>query len=140
MRYLKTYKIFESSHDEMMNVRYGADVVQECDSVIADIKDMLLELTDVGLHTSVGYTPMTLAYQEKTPKICVEISTYVGVITARTRVHTAGKFLKGDTDYTSEVRETIERIKEYVKSRGYLKGDGEWESNHRQIYQMLIQK
>ena len=133
MRYLKTYKIFESSHEEIMNVRYGADVVEECDSMIADIKDMLLELTDIGLMTVVGYTPMTLTYRDKTPKIMVEISSYVGT-------WGTGKFLKGDKDYTSEVMETAERIKEYVKSKGYATGDGKWESNSRQIYQMLIQK
>jgi hypothetical protein len=36
--------------------------------------------------------------------------------------------------------ETAERIKEYVKSKGYSYGDGKWESSGRQIYQMLIQK
>jgi hypothetical protein len=133
MRYLKTYKIFESSHEEIMNVRYGADVVEECDSIIADIKDMLLELNDIGLMTVVGYTPMTLTYRDTTPKIMVEISSYVGT-------WGTGKFLKGDKDYTSEVMETAERIKEYVKSKGYATGDGKWESNSRQIYQMLIQK
>ena len=133
MRYLKTYKIFEASHEEIMNVRYGADVVQECDSIIDDIKDMLLELSDIGLMTTVGYTPMTLTYRDTTPKIMVEISAYVGT-------WGTGKFLKGNTDYTSEVMETAERIKEYVKSKGYATGDGKWESNSRQIYQMLIQK
>jgi len=133
MKYLKSYKLFETKHEEIMNIHYGVNVINECDSIIEDIKDMLLELTDAGLFTSVGYTPMTLAYQEKTPKMVVEISTYVGT-------WGGGKFLKGDTDYTNEVRETIERIKEYVKSIGYLTGDGEWESNHRQVYQILIQK
>ena len=133
MRYLKTYKIFETSHEEIMDVRYGADVVEECNSIIADIKDMLLELNDIGLMTVVGYTPMTLTYRDKTPKIMVEISSYVGT-------WGTGRFLKGDTDYTSEVIETTERIKEYVKSKGYPFGDGKWESSGRQIYQMLIQK
>ena len=133
MRHLKTYKIFESSHEEIMNVRYGSDVVQECDSIIADIKDMLLELSDIGLMTVVGYTPMTLTYRDATPKIMVEISSYVGT-------WGGGKFLKGNVDYTSEVIETAERIKEYVKSKGYATGDGKWESNSKQIYQMLIQK
>jgi hypothetical protein len=131
MKHLKAYKIFESQ--EIMNVRYGTDVVEECDSIIADIKDMLLELSDIGLTTVVGYTPMTLTCVDKTPKIWVEISSYVGT-------WGTGKFLKGDKDYTSEVMETAERIKEYVKSKGYPCGDGKWESNGRQIYQMLIQK
>ena len=41
MKYLKTYKIFETSHEEIMNMHYGVNVMQECDSIIADIKDML---------------------------------------------------------------------------------------------------
>ena len=133
MRYLKKYKIFETSHEEIMDVRYGADVMEECNSIIADIKDMLLELNDIGLMTVVGYTPMTLTYRDKTPKIMVEISSYVGT-------WGTGRFLKGDTDYTSEVIETTERIKEYVKSKGYPFGDGKWESSGMMIYQMLIQK
>ena len=133
MRYLKKYKIFETSHEKIMDVRYGADVMEECESMIADIKDMLLELNDIGLMTVVGYTPMTLTYRDKTPKIMVEISSYVGT-------WGTGRFLKGDTDYTSEVIETTERIKEYVKSKGYPFGDGKWESSGMMIYQMLIQK
>ena len=133
MRYLKTYKIFESSHEEIMDVCYGVDTIKECNSLIEDIKDILLELGDSGLQTIVGYTPMTLTYREKTPKIMVEISSYVGT-------WGAGRFLKGQTDLTSEVKETSERIKEYVKSKGYLTGDGKWESSGRMIYQMLIQK
>jgi hypothetical protein len=133
MRYLKTYKIFESSHEEIMNVCYGADVVEECDSMIADIKDMLLELKDIGLFVIVGYTPITLSYREKTPKIMVEISSYVGT-------WGAGRFLKGQTDLTSDVKESAERIKDYVSSKGYSFGDGKWESSGRMIYQMLIQK
>ena len=133
MRYLKTYKIFESSHEEIMNVRYGVDVMEECDSMIADIKDMLLELKDIGLLITVGYTPMTLTYRENTPKIMVEISSYVGT-------WGAGRFLKGQTDLTSDVKESAERIKDYVSSKGYSFGDGKWESSGRMIYQMLIQK
>ena len=133
MRYLKTYKIFESSHEEIMNVRYGSDVVEECDTMIADIKDMLLELSDIGLMTIVGYTPLTLTYRDTTPKIWVEISSYVGT-------WGTGRFLKGDKDYTSEVIETTERIKEYVKSKGYPFGDGKWTSDGKMIYQILIQK
>ena len=133
MKYLKTYKIFEFSHEEIMDSHYGSNVMEECDSIIADIKDMLLELKDIGLFITVGYTPMTLSYRENTPKIVVEISTYVGT-------WGVGKFIKGDTDYTSDVKESAERIKDYVSSKGYSTGDGKWESSGRMIYQMLIQK
>ena len=129
MRYLKTYKIFESSHEEIMNVRYGSDVVEECDSIIDDINDMILELKDIGLFVMVGYTPMTLTYRDKTPKIMVEI--------------------QGDSLLCSynedDIYSAFERIKEYTSSKGYVTGFGTWEretSNGKKmsVYQILIQK
>jgi hypothetical protein len=134
MRYLKTYKIFESSQEEIMSMIYGANVIKECDVIIDDIKDMLLELNDTGLHTTVGYTPMTLTYQEKTPKITAEIQ---------------GKLRLCDSN-EDDINSTIERIKDYVKSKGYVTGFGSWERDSYlrspgaersyKVYQMLIQK
>ena len=124
MRYLKTYKIFEFSHEEIMDSHYGSNVMEECDSIIADIKDMLLELQDISLFITVGYTPMTLVYREKTPKIMAEV--------------------QGDSllcsDNKDDIDSAFERIKEYTSSKGYATGFGTWESSGRQIYQMLIQK
>jgi hypothetical protein len=132
MRYLKTYKIFETSHEEIMNSYYGYNVMEECDSIIADIKDMLLELKDIGLFITVGYTPMTLTYRDKTPKIMAEV--------------------QGDSLLCSynedDIDSAVERIKEYTSSKGYATGFGTWEretrdSNGRKnisVYQMLIQK
>ncbi len=129
MRYLKTYKIFESSNEEIMNIRYGADVVEECNSIIYDIVDMLLELKDIGLFTMVGYTPMTLTYRDETPKIMAEV--------------------QGDSLLCSynedDIDSAFERIKEYSSSKGYATGFGNWEresGNDKKIsvYQMLIQK
>lgn len=123
MKHLKSYKLFESSR--LMNVRYGVDVIEECDSIISNIKDMLLELDDVGLMTVVGYTPMTLTYRDTTPKIMAEISFYI---------NSSWFFI------TLDVKETVERIKDYVSSMGYVYGDGKWESSGKMIYQILIQK
>ena len=129
MKYLKSYKIFEASHEEIMNVHFGVDVMEECDSVIADIKDMLLELTDIGLMTVVGYTPMTLTWVDKTPKIMVEV--------------------QGDSLLCSynedDIDSAFERIKEYTSSKGYATGFGTWEreagnGKNISVYQMLIQK
>ena len=129
MRYLKTYKIFESSNEEIMNIRYGADVVEECNSIIYDIVDMLLELKDIGLFTMVGYTPMTLTYRDETPKIMAEV--------------------QGDSLLCSynedDIDSAFERIKEYTSSKGYVTGFGTWEretSNGKKmsVYQILIQK
>jgi len=132
MRHLKTYKIFEDSHEEIMNVHYGADVVVECDSMIDDIKDMLLELGDIGLNPSVGYTAMTLTYREKTPKIVVDV--------------------QGDLELCEsnedEINSVFERIKDYTKPKGYVTGFGSWQRDIHgaggrmfyRTYQMLIQK
>ena len=51
----------------MMRLKYGESVLSECDDMIDDIKDMVLELTDIGLFTTVGYTPMTISCFDKTP-------------------------------------------------------------------------
>jgi hypothetical protein len=129
MRYLKTYKIFEFSHEEIMDSHYGSNVMKECDSIIADIKDMLLELQDIGLFITVGYTPMTLVYREKTPKIMAEV--------------------QGDSLLCSynedDIDSAFERIKEYTSSKGYATGYGTWEregenGKNMSVYQMLIQK
>jgi hypothetical protein len=136
MRYLKTYKIFETSHEEIMNSYYGSNVMEECDSIIDDIKDMLLELKDIGLFITVGYTPMTLSYRDKTPKIMAEV--------------------QGDSLLCSynedDIDSAFERIKEYTSSKGYVTGFGTWErellpfpatagnGKNISVYQMLIQK
>lgn len=129
MRYLKTYKIFENSHEEMMDVHFGVDVIIECDSIIADIKDMVLELSDIGLFTMVGYTPMTLTYRDKTPKIMAEV--------------------QGDSLLCSynedDIDSVFERIKEYTSSKGYATGFGTWEreagnGKNISVYHILIQK
>jgi len=129
MRYLKKYKIFEFSHEEIMDSHYGSNVMEECDSIIADIKDMLLELKDIGLFITVGYTPMTLTYRDKTPKIMAEV--------------------QGDSLLCSynedDIDSAFERIKEYTSSKGYATGFGTWErevenGKKMSVYQILIQK
>ena len=139
-RVSKETKLFEASHDDVMSMIYGVNVIKECDSIIEDIKDILLELSDSGLFTMVGYTPMTLTYSDKTPKIMVEV--------------------QGDLELCEsnedDINSTFERIKDYVKSKGYPTGFGSWEREapnsfavidnqsigrkRYKVYQMLIQK
>ena len=129
MKHLKTYKIFEAYSIPMMRLKYGESVLSECDDMIDDIKDMVLELTDIGLFTTVGYTPMTLVYREKTPKIMAEV--------------------QGDSLLCSynedDIDSAFERIKEYTSSKGYVTGFGTWEregenGKSMSVYQILIQK
>jgi len=129
MRYLKTYKIFETSHDEAISWHYGHHVIKECDSMIADIKDMLLELQDIGLLITVGYTPFTLVYREKTPKIMAEVQ--------------GGSLLCSYNE--DDIDSAFERIEEYTSSKGYATGFGTYKregenGKSMSIYQMLIQK
>lgn len=126
MRYLKTYKIFEDFFSQY-------EGREECDSIIIpDIKDILLELADSGFDTMVGYTPMTLTYQEKTPKIMVEVQGEL-------------ELCESSED---EINSTFDRIKDYVKTFGYVTGFGSWEREVNglggqkiyKVHQMLIQK
>ena len=129
MKHLKTYKIFEAYSIPMMRLKYGESVLSECDDMIADIKDMVLELTDIGLFTTVGYTPMTISCFDKTPKLMTEV--------------------QGDSLLCSynedDINSSFDRIEEYSSSKGYATGFGTWEreaGNGKSIsvYQILIQK
>ena len=143
MKHLKTYtervskenKIFESHSIPQMRLYYGESVLSECDDMIDDIKDMVLELQDIGLFTMVGYTPMTISCDEKTPKIIVEVQGDLGLC------------LSNEDDINS----SFERVKDYVKSLGFATGGGSWERDNGflrgssdavtyRVYQILIQK
>ena len=137
MKHLKTYservskenKIFESHSIPRMRLYYGESVLSECDDMIDDIKDMVLELQDIGLFTMVGYTPMTISCDEKTPKIIVEVQGDLGLC------------LSNEDDINS----SFDRIKEYSSSKGYATGFGTWEreagnGKNISVYQILIQK
>ncbi len=129
MKHLKTYKIFESHSIPSMRFKYGESVLSECDNMIDDIKDMVLELSDIGLSTTVGYTPMTISCSDKTPKLIVEVQ--------------CDSLLCSYNE--DDINSSFDRIKEYSSSKGYATGFGTWEretSNGKNIsvYQMLIQK
>lgn len=127
MKFLKTYQLFESMKEQMIS-NYGIDAISECDSIISDIEDMLLELSDKGFFVIVGYTPLTLTWREKIPKIMVEVQ----------------GDLSRDESNDDIIKSCFERVKEYVKSKGYSSGFGSWDRSDNtrtyKIYQMLIQK
>ena len=129
MKHLKTYKIFEAYSIPMMRLKYGESVLSECDDMIDDIKDMVLELQDIGLFTTVGYTPMTISCFDKTPELMAEI--------------------QGDSLLCSynedDINSSFDRIEEYSSSKGYATGFGTWEreagnGKNISVYQILIQK
>ena len=137
LEFFPTKKSLDESinHDQIMELKYGRDTLDECDSMISDIKDMLLELKDIGLFVTVGYTPMTLTSRDDTPKIVAEV--------------------QGDSLKCSYIEDDIdaafERIKKYTSSKGYVNGFGTWERDvegglvmcfgkKMSVYQILIQK
>lgn len=126
MKYLKSYKLFESAKTEIMKHKYSKEVLDECDSIIADIEDMVLEIKDAGLFTKVGYTPMTLACRNKTPEIFVSVD--------------------GDTELFNsnleEIKISMYRIIDYVKIYGFSAHFGEWvgDDKKRKTYHILIKK
>lgn len=70
MRWLKSYKLFES---EELRKYHGDKVMDECDEQISIIKDMLLELSDKGYTCEVGYAMRGIA-MKMSPKPVIDIS------------------------------------------------------------------
>lgn len=129
LEFSKIGKITESQKTDIMNLKYSSEVISECDSIIDDIEDILLELQDIGLFITVGYTPMTLVGREDSPKIIAEA--------------------QGDSLFCSynekDIDSSFERIKNYTTSKGYVNGFGTWERDGERgqkvsVYQILIQK
>lgn len=95
MKYLKLYEKFNNGG------------VEE----IKTIKEILLELDDIGYHTSVGYTPLTVAGCNKYDEIFVYISKLQPKAT--TTSYNYNKI------FNEETEEFILRIKDYMKFRGW---------------------
>lgn len=61
MKYIKNYKVFES--DNIDNINYDIDY----------IRDVLLELEDLGFFVQVELTPLTLAGKRDKPEFYIDI-------------------------------------------------------------------
>lgn len=115
----------EDIHREFMIKKYGVEVIEECDEVIKNISDMLLELGDLDLTTTIGYAPMTILSMDPNPKISVDI---IGQ--------------KEIFDSNSElIHEIGEQIQDYAKDYKFVVGSGEWDvASDRKKYAILLQK
>ncbi len=113
-----------SSSSELMLVKYGSSQIENCDEMIQDIKDMVLEFSDLGLDVTVGYSPLTIMIQETSPKIVV-------MVDARREIF---------DNYLEEIDDLDKRLKQYTKSKGFSTGSNVYPSGARNHYQMLIQK
>lgn len=116
--------IQESLHPGTMTMKYGSEVLDECDEVIQNIKDMLLELEDDGIQSYVYYSPMTFVCREESPKIVVDINADEGLFASKIQ----------------DIHNVTDRIKSYVKSLRFVTGEGTWTTDSNMTRQILIQK
>jgi len=58
MKYIKTYHLFESN----LSQYFEDDVIKKSEEVILDLKDILLELSDIGYQVTVDYAPFLRQY------------------------------------------------------------------------------
>lgn len=125
MKYLRSYGLYQSGYvvktnestqedtqRDLMTKKYGALALEECDSIISNIKDMLLELElelgEFGIFTAINYTPLTFACLESiSPKLFLQI--------------------KCDSQlwnsYRVVIDEVVETIKGLVKDYRYSQGN-----------------
>jgi hypothetical protein len=122
MKYLKTYESVLS--ESQMIDKYGQVALLECDSVIKDIKDFLLELCDVGFNVNVDYSDRTLTLNEKRPVLSLVISG-------------PPELFEGNIDIYNEV---VQTIKDYLNSNDYAFSDLNWDGSSERSFRMLFEK
>jgi len=114
MKHLKSYKLFESD----ISTFYDANVISKCGETIADIKDILLELTDIGYQANVDYAPFLRQYLNyKTPVIRISITKSSG----DSYLNPEFRFLPlwNSEDDKVEFDDVILRVLRYASSEGY---------------------
>ena len=89
---------------DAMNAKYGKENLEECDSLMLDIKDLSFDLLDLGFDIQIDYSHSTKNLSQKTPKIDVNI---------------IGEDSLFDENYDNVVLPVIEDIKKYVSDLGF---------------------
>jgi hypothetical protein len=131
MKYLRSYNDLNESvnYDSLVRV-YGKDDLEECDSLMLDIKDLSYDLLDLGFEVKIDYSYCTKNLSERTPKIEVNIF---------------GREELFNENYEGVVLPFIESIKKYVSNLGFSTG-GHLSDNSFvgltkfMTYKLLIQK
>jgi hypothetical protein len=115
----------EDIHRELMIQKYGLEAIEECDEVIRNIRDMALEVEDLGITVLVGYSTATkYTSAESTPKISVSV--------IADSILFAGKI--ADIDIFTDT------LLGYVKSLGFSTGKNTFTTDQKITRQILIQK
>jgi hypothetical protein len=92
---------------DAMLYKYGKDNLEECDSIMLDIKDLSYDLQDLGFEVKIDYSYSTRCVQDRTPKIEVNI---------------IGEDSLFDENYSDVVLPVIGSIKKYVSGFGFSTG------------------
>ena len=117
------------NYDSLVRV-YGKENLEECDSLMLDIKDLSYDLLDLGFEVKIDYSYSTRHVQDSSPKIEVNI---------------IGRDKLFDDNYSDVVLPVIDDIKGYVSNLGFSTG-GHLSDNSFvgftkfMTYKLLIQK
>ena len=107
MKHITTFKLFESSG---MKNSYSDDEVKKTDEIIADLKDILLELSDIGYTTNVDYKVLSPRMINQHAQIQISITK-----------PSEGKLLPlwNTEDDKEEFDDVILRVLRYAVDEGY---------------------
>jgi hypothetical protein len=124
------FESYQGVNDAGLVRVYGKENLEECDSLMLDIKDLSYDLHDLGFEVKIDYSHSTMFERDKTPKIEVNIF---------------GRDKLFDENYDDVVLPVIEDIKKYVSRFGFSTG-GHLSDNSFvgftkfMTYKLLIQK
>jgi hypothetical protein len=131
MKYLRSYnESYIGANDAGLVRVYGKENLEECDSLMLDIKDLSYDLLDLGFEIKIDYSHSTMFDRDKNPKIEVNIF---------------GRDKLFDENYDDVVLPVIDDIKRYVSGLGFSTG-GHLSDNSFvgftkfMTYKLLIQK
>ena len=67
------FESYSGANDAGLVRVYGKENLEECDSLMLDIKDLSYDLLDLGFEVKIDYSPSTMFERDRTPKIEVNI-------------------------------------------------------------------
>jgi len=114
MKHIKTYQLFESN----LSQYFETDVIKKSEEVIAELKDILLELSDVGYQVNVDYAPFLrqyLAYDSPVIRIIIQKQSGDSYLNPEFRFLP----LWNSEDDKMEFDDVILRVLRYTTSEGY---------------------
>jgi hypothetical protein len=113
MKHIKTYHLFESN----LSQYFEADVIKKSEEVILDLKDILLELSDIGYTTNVDYKVLSPRMISQHAQIQISITKP----SEDSEVNAGFRFLPlwNTEDDKVEFDDVILRVLRYAISEGY---------------------